>query len=984
MVIKELLIYGYGKFEQYHLKLEPYTFIYGKNEAGKSTIMSFIHSILFGFPLKQQAELRYEPKTSSKYGGQVVIEDPTWGTVRIERVKGRASGDVTVKLADGTIGGDELLQELLCGMDKGAYQSIFSFDIHGLQYVHKLTGDDLTKFLFSTSAFGTDQMMACEQILNKEIDKLYKPSGSKPEINARIAHLKITEKKLNEAKSKIANYESLRTRLESITNNLHGKKEKLKALQKEIASKKEWNRIYPLIVEKKQVLHELEEIGSVTFPKDGIIRYEKAIAEKNAINKRIKPMTTQLNEIEQQLKTIQVDERFIENKEEIQYIIDDLPNYRNNDEKLKELQMQLEQINEEIARIQSKLNIERNLDQIQQLDLSFAQKDKITKLVSKKNHLIERKRELDLEENELEQKIQQQEAFVNELEKRKVNDEELVHLENLVKSGGTTNETEYEFNWVISQLQNLKETRDSKKTRNFMLWAALSLSLVLVFVLYWVGFKDISVGVFIASILVSILYFLNRKAQKNQQNVLIKELENKKLTLKKELEESKKHSTENEIMNEKISHAYQVKKQIELEKIRLEQLHHQFNELIGSFSNWEREWKTTEQELMEIGEQYFFPKYMAKNHLLEGFELLEDLQKTAIHYSRVLNKIHLIKANLQEYENNLTKFNWFFPSTNMNYEEKVLLLKTELMKQLDQLNSREERLRKVEELNIQYVSLKTERQQVEQEIEQLFHQAHVTNEKEYYLQGEKEERIRQLNNQLTLVDTQLAKSTLPLPNLNEDLPPSIGEDVFNEYEQLQASLTKEIENLETERAAVSLDLAVLEEGGTYTELLHQYHQERYELKEVSKQWAVYQTARHVLNKAMEKYKVERLPQILTEASTYFSTITHGAYKQIFLDHNRDQLFIERNDGIIFMPKEVSQATSEQLYISLRLALAVKTREHNPLPLIIDDGFVHFDEERRQQMMNILEEISSHMQILYFSCHKTFTKYFNEEDTIYLP
>ncbi|HZH58379.1 MAG TPA: AAA family ATPase, partial [Metabacillus sp.] len=56
MKIEELQIYGYGKFENRHIILGKSNFsvIYGENEAGKSTIMSFIHSILFGFPSKQQ------------------------------------------------------------------------------------------------------------------------------------------------------------------------------------------------------------------------------------------------------------------------------------------------------------------------------------------------------------------------------------------------------------------------------------------------------------------------------------------------------------------------------------------------------------------------------------------------------------------------------------------------------------------------------------------------------------------------------------------------------------------------------------------------------------------------------------------------------------------------------------------------------------------------------------------------------------------
>src|SRR5690606_13094759 len=156
MMIKEVHIYGYGKFEQFRVSFAPYHIVYGKNEAGKSTLMSFIHSILFGFPLKQQSDLRYEPKTNSKYGGQVILKSETWGEIRIERVKGRATGDVTVYLEDGSRGGEELLKKVLNGMDKETFQSIFSFNIHGLQQVDRLHGEELNQFLFSTSAIGTD------------------------------------------------------------------------------------------------------------------------------------------------------------------------------------------------------------------------------------------------------------------------------------------------------------------------------------------------------------------------------------------------------------------------------------------------------------------------------------------------------------------------------------------------------------------------------------------------------------------------------------------------------------------------------------------------------------------------------------------------------------------------------------------------------------------------------------------------------------
>lgn len=63
MIIKSLEIYGYGQFVQRKIEFNKnFTEIFGENEAGKSTIQAFIHSILFGFPTKKSKEPRLEPR----------------------------------------------------------------------------------------------------------------------------------------------------------------------------------------------------------------------------------------------------------------------------------------------------------------------------------------------------------------------------------------------------------------------------------------------------------------------------------------------------------------------------------------------------------------------------------------------------------------------------------------------------------------------------------------------------------------------------------------------------------------------------------------------------------------------------------------------------------------------------------------------------------------------------------------------------------
>lgn len=54
MKILEANIYGYGRFVDCHFDVaHRFQVITGPNESGKSTLRSFISSILFGFPTKR-------------------------------------------------------------------------------------------------------------------------------------------------------------------------------------------------------------------------------------------------------------------------------------------------------------------------------------------------------------------------------------------------------------------------------------------------------------------------------------------------------------------------------------------------------------------------------------------------------------------------------------------------------------------------------------------------------------------------------------------------------------------------------------------------------------------------------------------------------------------------------------------------------------------------------------------------------------------
>ncbi len=186
----------------------------------------------------------------------------------------------------------------------------------------------------------------------------------------------------------------------------------------------------------------------------------------------------------------------------------------------------------------------------------------------------------------------------------------------------------------------------------------------------------------------------------------------------------------------------------------------------------------------------------------------------------------------------------------------------------------------------------------------------------------------------------------------------------------------------TERIAKHrMEIANLEEGSTYGDLMHEWEMKKAQVREQVKKWAAYAAAKTVLTKTKQYYHEVHLPRILQKSEEYFVYLTGGRYSKIFSPSESEPFIVERNDGMRFYSHELSQATAEQLYLSLRFALA-KTFEHD-YPFIIDDSFVHFDAVRTNRTIELIKEIAKDRQVIFFTCHAHLLAYFTEKQIIKL-
>ena len=221
---------------------------------------------LFGFPQRNAQVLRYEPKSGAKYGGRIQILDDHGARVVIERVKGKASGDVTLYFEDGTRGGEKELASLLHSYSRADFEAIFSFSLLQLQGFEKMTEDELTRTLLSSGTTGMDTLSSVEAQFVKEMGELFKPTGKKPLINQKIEEVRELEvewKKLIEEADK---YEPSMQRLKEIDIELERFSEDEKALSSQLQQYMQWKQLNPIKVKEVELIHALENGKESNIP----------------------------------------------------------------------------------------------------------------------------------------------------------------------------------------------------------------------------------------------------------------------------------------------------------------------------------------------------------------------------------------------------------------------------------------------------------------------------------------------------------------------------------------------------------------------------------------------------------------------------------------------------------------------------------------------------------------------------------------------
>lgn len=122
-----------------------------------------------------------------------------------------------------------------------------------------------------------------------------------------------------------------------------------------------------------------------------------------------------------------------------------------------------------------------------------------------------------------------------------------------------------------------------------------------------------------------------------------------------------------------------------------------------------------------------------------------------------------------------------------------------------------------------------------------------------------------------------------------------------------------------------------------------------EAKQLARRWVVLKLAAGLMASSIEAYRERQADPVMKRAGRVFSDLTDGRFSrlvQLWNDEDELQLAVERDTGEQVPLAGLSEGTGDQLYLALRLAFLEDYCSRNePAPLILDDIFQTFDDER---------------------------------------
>lgn len=372
-----------------------------------------------------------------------------------------------------------------------------------------------------------------------------------------------------------------------------------------------------------------------------------------------------------------------------------------------------------------------------------------------------------------------------------------------------------------------------------------------------------------------------------------------------------------------------------------------------------------------------YEDFIKKLKIYDDFIVYEEKQKTKIREKQIQLKSIDIEEVKERYNENLHQLNYIFELANT-----------------DDINEIIQMISKYEVSSKDVLSLKIEIEKEKESVERLDREIKIREDrlndkleslglKEITLENLEEKLLEIKNKVLQRDDIKRSLESIEetykaltkdkdIDGIKEEIKEIINEDISYSYEseeeidnqiksksndliEIEKSI-KDVENEINTKFIGKRDLSTIDE----------------ELEEVSSQISksekklkATEVAIETLEEAFREARTNFGPMLNSKVLNYFKEFSKDEYSEVMVSDSYE-IKVRNKENLLLPGELLSNGANDQLYLSLRLAFIEMLYNENEIPVILDDAFVQYDDERVKNVLSVLYK-NEFNQLLIFTC-----------------
>jgi len=1024
MDFAELHLMAYGALKDLHCRaLGPGLCLFtGPNEAGKSTVLSFLRDMLFGFQEARGDKNVYDPAGGDRHGSVTLRVGRE--LYRVERVsqKGDVRGTAQVVDERGNPLTEEDWRRSFGYPSRELYASVFAFGLSELEDLASLQGNEISDRLYTlgTGLQGTS-LPEVRKNLKEETQHLFTRRSRRASLQICRKQLRDLEEEIDSIGDRRAAYADLLAEIEANereTQELEGNRAVLQNRQQNLQALLSVFDACLRLSKMESILQDLTV--STPILDEWRNRLDVLVPEMERFRERCRILDTEQDALRMRLKEIPVDEKLLHvghrlkaserHWHRIAQDVRQLPSLKEQETtQAKQLLLQLSGIGKEWSEAQldelslgmeTIQTITGHAKRIQELAAELAFLQRSTQDVRRSAQTVQSKR-IALEEE------------VAALDEGHT-DVELEASERAVSRWWSRRRQREESEKILEAAQHHHQRDSAVRSMGILgLGAALLTAFALaamVFALTQTLLWSLLTACLTGAItLGTCLLLRNRFSREASQELSAGALLDAEKTWEASTEEMKElsHDLLGEIVldeglfrqrTEKYLHEQRERRGIYTAKLQqLEEARLTEKTLTEELEKREDEIRNLQQRLEEA--RGLYSSWLAEIGLPRDLEpeAIEPIQNEIRSARSVKSRLDETRSRIahleEEQENAETELKSILKALNRaqgsgSFESKLEDLLAQFEESRRNLDLRKEREAALSAKRREWYKTQEELTHCEEELREILDAANCKTTETFLSRVSEADRRKDMERDAKLLKREITQRAKRLGTIEEILTLVEATDELRARAELK-EVDEDLEKTEKMLSNLRSKRGRLQERQSQfasDETLRRLQQERQSLLDQlyssAEEWSVLTTALYLLDETKQQFEAEHQPSVLARATTLFQTATQSRWVKVQQVLGEERIEVEQDNGQRIEARLLSRGTCELLYLALRFALIQELSSRSePLPILLDDCLVNMDPQRLRGAVRMIDQAAKNQQVLAFTCHPHIVKALEEEASL---